>query len=69
MNFLLNIHCKVRDGGGPLSELIEKLCSHLNQNPGHRDLSTSSNYGYIRFVLAGHQTNAFKATLIPVLCK
>ncbi|XP_018577861.1 cubilin-like [Anoplophora glabripennis] len=62
-------YIEVRDGGGPLSELIEKLCSHLNQNVEYRKFSTSSNYGYIRFVLAGRQNNAFKATLTPVISK
>ncbi|KAJ8930427.1 hypothetical protein NQ314_016753 [Rhamnusium bicolor] len=59
----------VRDGGGPMSDLIEKLCSSSNGIHAYRKFSTSWNAAYIRFFLRGRQNNAFKATLTPVLCK
>ncbi|XP_023016013.2 cubilin [Leptinotarsa decemlineata] len=54
---------EIRDGGGPFSDEIERLCPNASSRISYPVISTSRNAAFIRLFLRGKKENAFKATL------
>ncbi|CAG9816798.1 unnamed protein product [Phaedon cochleariae] len=60
-------HIEVRDGRGPFSELVEKICPSSNVLSDTRPITTFTNTAFLRILLRGKKEDAFKATIKPIM--
>jgi hypothetical protein len=59
------VHVQVRDGPGPMSEVIERFCG--NSTP--RIITSSSNQMWVTFISENGSLSTFSAIVSGVACK